>query len=510
MLCEFVVKTSTSAALRTIPAFMVIMVCFAALPKMLIFFRLRSRFFFTLFAFAVIAQGAFGYVLNGKTWATNSNIVLQMGLGSPSSTLTDGSTSWNAAVLPVLNMWNSQVQRVQLSAVMNSSAPASSGDRVNSVVFSNSVYGQAFGSGTLAVTYYITQGSAMIEADVLFNRAQTFDSYRGNLKFGSNGYAIADIRRVFLHELGHGIGLQHQNGDDIMNPTISDREILASDDIAGAQAMYGAPVATPTPTPDPTTPRLGNISTRMKVGVGDQVLIGGFIIQGSSSKQLLLRAPGPSLSSAGLSGVMQNPVLELHDSTGAIIAQNDDWQSGTQAAAISASGLAPNDPAEPALIVTLQPGTYTTMIRGQNNTQGIAMVEAYELNAPTTRLMNVSTRGNIGVGDEILIGGFIVQGSGNKNVIIRALGPSLAGAVPGALLDPILEIYNSNGQMIASNDNWSTSPQQAQITASGRAPSNSLESAVVANLAPGTYTAFVRGANNLTGIGMVEVYDLDP
>ncbi len=486
--------------------------CFAALPKMLIFFRLRARFFFAALALVVIAHGASGYVLNGKTWATNTDIVLQLSLGSPSSTLTDGNTSWNTAVLPVLNMWNSQIQRVQLSAVMDSTAPAASGDHVNSVVFANSVYGQAFGSGTLAVTYYYTQGSAMIEADVLFNRAQTFDSYRGNLKFGSNGYAIADIRRVFLHELGHGIGLQHQTGDDIMNPTISNREVLASDDIAGAQAMYGAPAPTPTPspTPDPTTPRLGNISTRMKVGVGDQVLIGGFIIQGSSSKQLLLRAPGPSLSSAGLSGVMQDPVLELHDSAGNLIAQNDDWQSGTQAAAISATGYAPNNPAEPALIATLQPGTYTTIIRGQNNTQGIAMVEAYELSAPSTRFMNVSTRGNIGTGDEVLIGGFIVQGSGSTNVIIRALGPSLAGAIPGALLDPNLEIYNSNGQMIASNDNWSASPQQAQISASGRAPSNPLESAVVANLAPGTYTAIVRGVNNLTGIGMVEVYDLDP
>ena len=489
---------------------MEIMDCFAALPKMLILFRLKARFLFTAFAFALLAQGALGYVLNGKTWATNSNIVLQMSLGNPPSALTDGNTSWNAAVLPVLNMWNSQMQRVQISAVMNSTAPASSGDHVNSVVFANNVYGQAFGSGTLAVTYYITQGSAMIEADVLFNRAQTFDSYRGDLKFGSNGYAIADIRRVFLHELGHGIGLQHQNGDVIMNPTISNREVLASDDIAGAQAMYGAPSPTPAPTPDPSTPRLGNISTRMKVGVGDEVLIGGFIIQGSTPKQLLLRAPGPSLSAAGLNGVMQDPVLELHDSTGNIIAQNDNWQSGSQAAAISASGFAPNDPAEPALLATLQPGTYTAIIRGQNNTQGIAMVEAYELNAPTTRFMNLSTRGRIGTGDEVLIGGFIVQGSSNTNVIIRALGPALAGAVPGALADPNLEVYNSNGQMIASNDNWTASAQKNQISASGFAPSNALESAVIANLAPGTYTAIVRGVNNTTGIGMVEVYDLDP
>ncbi|MDQ2918486.1 MAG: M10 family metallopeptidase domain-containing protein [Verrucomicrobiota bacterium] len=486
----------------------------APFSKTQIFGRLRFRLFLAACTTIFAAQIAHGYVLNGKTWPTNTNIVFQLSLGSASSTLSDGNTSWNAAVLPVLNMWNSQMQRVQLSAVMDSTAPSASGDHVNSVVFANSVYGQSFGTGTLAVTYYYTQGTAMIEADVLFNRAQTFDSYRGSLKFGSNGYAIADIRRVFLHELGHGIGLQHQTGDVIMNPTISDREVLANDDIAGAQAMYGAPVATPTPTPsptpDPSTPRLANISTRMKVGTGDQVLIGGFIINGSTSKQLLLRASGPSLAASGLSGAMQDPVLELHDSAGNIIAQNDDWQSGTQAAAISASGLAPNNPAEPAIIVTLQPGSYTAIVKGKNNTQGIALVEAYEFTAPNTRLANLSTRGPIGTGDEVLIGGFIVQGSGNKNVIICGLGPSLAGSVAGTLVDPTLDIYNSNGQIIASNDNWSTSPQKAQISATGLAPNNSLESAVIVSLAPGNYTAMVHGVNNTSGVGMVAVFDLDP
>ena len=191
------------------------------------------------------------YALNGKTWAS-STIVMQLGLGNPSQTLSDGNTSWNSAILPSLSEWNAQVQRVQLSGVMNSSAAASSGDRVNSVVFSSSVFGQSFGSSTLAVTYYVTQGSSMVEADILFNTAQRFDSYRGALRFGSNGYAIADIRRVFLHEVGHGIGMNHASGDIIMNALISDREVLAADDINGAQAMYGAAAPTPSPTPTPS------------------------------------------------------------------------------------------------------------------------------------------------------------------------------------------------------------------------------------------------------------------
>lgn len=391
---------------------------------------------------------------------------------------------------------------------MNSGAAVSSGDRVNSVVFSSSVFGQAFGSSTLAVTYYMMQGPNMIEADVLFNTAQKFDSYRGALRFGSNGYAIADIRRVFLHEVGHGIGMNHAPGDAIMNAMISDRDVLAADDIAGAQSMYGAAAPTPPPTSNPT--RLANISTRMRVGLNDELLIGGFIIKGSQPKKLLLRATGPSLSAGGVAGAMQDPFLELHDSSGGVIAQNDDWKSSPQGGAIAATGVPPTEDAEAAMIATLAPGNYTAVVRGRDNTQGIALVEGYELDTPTTRLVNLSTRGRIGTGDEVLIGGLIVQGATGKKVIVRALGPSLAGSVTGALGDPVLEMYNSAGQLLASNDNWSTSPQQAEIVASTMQPARSAESAIVTTLAPGSYTAIVRGANNSSGVGLVEVYDLEP
>lgn len=248
----------------------------------------------------------------------------------------------------------------------------------------------------------------------------------------------------------------------------------------------------------------------MKVGLNDEVLIGGFIIRGAQPKRMVLRATGPSLGAGGVRGAMEDPYLELHDGTGRIVIENDDWQSGGQAAEITATGVAPTNSAEAAVVATLAPGNYTAIVRGRNNTQGVALVEGYELDNPTTRLVNLSTRGRIGVGDEVLIGGLIVQGSAGKKVIVRALGPSLASAIPGAIADPVLEMYNGSGQLVASNDNWVSSAQQAEIVASTLPPGHPLESAIVTTLAPGNYTAIVRGLNNGTGVGLVEIYDLEP
>ncbi|MFL6537631.1 MAG: matrixin family metalloprotease, partial [Chthoniobacterales bacterium] len=454
------------------------------------------------------AKSADAYVLNGKTWASGT-ITMQLGLGNAGRTLTDGNTNWNQAVEPALGAWNQVIGRVQFWEVMDSTAALSTGDRINTVGFRNDVFGTAFGSGTLAVTYYIMSGSSMVEADVLFNPAQSFDSYRGPLHFGSNGYAIGDIRRVFLHELGHALGLNHASGDVIMNALTSDREVLASDDIAGAQAMYGAaaptPVPTPTPTPTSTTSTLVNISTRMNVGTGDNVLIAGFIIQGTQPKKLLLRAAGPSLAQYGVANSLSDSVLELHDSTGALIQQNDNWQTGGQFSEINASGKAPTNPAEAALIATLNPGTYTAIVRGANNAQGVALVEGFELDTPATKMVNLSTRGSIGTGDNVMIAGFQVQGGSSKKVIVRALGPSLTQyGVQGALANPLLELHDSSGALVSSNDDWSSSSQKLEIIASTDAPPNPLDSAIVATLAPGSYTAIVRGVNGLTGIGLVE------
>src|ERR1700730_17618784 len=469
-----------------------------------------------IFAFLNAAPGtARAYVFEGASCPAGTTVVLQLGLGGAGRTLIDGNTSWNAAAAPALNMWDQDIQRARLTFVP-STASVSSGDGVNSVVFSDSIFGQSFGSGTLAVTYYRTEGSRMVEADILFNRGQNFNSYRGALRFGSNGYLLADIRRVMVHELGDVLGLAHpddhgQHVDAIMNSITSDRESLSSDDIAGGQSLYGAPASTPTPTPGSS--HLANISTRLNVGVGDDVLIGGFIVRGSVPKRMVLRAIGPSLTGAGVVGAMADPTLELHDSTGDTIATNDNWQSSAQASEISASGLAPRNPLESAIIATLQPGNYTAIVRGVNNATGIALVEGYELDSTATRLVNISTRGHVGFGNDVLIGGFIVTGSDSKTVIVRALGPSLVtGAHPlaGVLVNPVLELHDGSGNLLSSNDDWVNSPQFSAIVASGLAPPNSLESAILTTLGPGTYTAIVRGANNTTGIGLVEVYDLDP
>src|SRR5438874_8374813 len=205
----------------------------------------------------LLSHRADGYVLEGVTWPSGSVVTFQMGLGSAGRTLIDGNTSWDTAASPALTTWGNSLARLQYKSNVASTG-ASSGDRLNSVVFSTTVFGQKFGTGTLAVTYYTYMSGTMLEADILFNKNQQFDSYRGPLRYGTSGWAIGDIRRVFIHELGHALGLDHpddhgQHVDAIMNSVMSNRETLSSDDIAGAQALYGAPtpLAVPEATPTP-------------------------------------------------------------------------------------------------------------------------------------------------------------------------------------------------------------------------------------------------------------------
>ena len=262
-----------------------------------------------------------------------------------------------------------------------------------------------------------------------------------------------------------------------------------------------------------TGPRspLVNISTRLSVLTGDNVLIGGFIIGGTDSKRVLLRAIGPSLANApfSLTGVLQDPTIELHDGTGAIITSNDNWKD-TQQADIAATQLAPTNDLESAILRTLPPGNYTAIVSGKNSGTGIGLVEAYDVDTgANSQLTNVSTRGFVGVNDNVMIGGFVVANAGSARVVVRAIGPSLLTRfqIQGALADPFLSLFDGNGMSIAANDNWKER-QQGEIQASGLAPTDDHESAILAALSAGSYTAIVRGVNGATGIGLVEVFEI--
>lgn len=250
---------------------------------------------------------------------------------------------------------------------------------------------------------------------------------------------------------------------------------------------------------------LANISTRLRVETGNNVLIGGFIITGTQPKKVIVRAIGPSLP---LSGALTDPLLELRNSSGALIAVNDNWRSD-QEAEIIATTIPPNNDLESAIVTTLPAGysAYTAIVRGVNNGTGIGLVEVYDLNRTVdSKLGNISTRGLVQTHDNVLIAGTIVVGQVSQRVIVRGIGPSMN--IAGKLDDPILELRDTNGQLIASNDNWRTD-QEAEIIATTIPPSNDLESAIVRTLAPNNYTAIVRGVNGTTGIALVEAYGLN-
>ncbi len=252
---------------------------------------------------------------------------------------------------------------------------------------------------------------------------------------------------------------------------------------------------------------LKNISTRGRIQTGDNVMIAGFIVTGSGSKTVLVRALGPTLSSLGVSGALQDPMLELHRPDGSVDL-NDDWRQ-TQQAEIEATQLAPTFNSESAILATLTPGSYTAVVRGKNSSSGVGLVEVYDLGpAATSKMANVSTRSWIGTGENVLIGGLIVGGgSDSVPVLVRAIGPSLTGlGVSDALQDTMLSLHDSNGSP-TNNDDWQET-QAAQISATGLAPTDPRESAIMATLPPGAYTAIVSGKAGATGVALVEAYRL--
>jgi len=264
--------------------------------------------------------------------------------------------------------------------------------------------------------------------------------------------------------------------------------------------------------------QLLNISTRMRVLPGDNALIAGFIVSGTDPKKVIVRGIGPSLTNFGVVGTLADPTLELHDSS-QTLASNDNWKD-TQETDIRTTGLPPNDDLESAIVATL-PGNnaaYTVVLAGKNGDSGTGLVEVYDLAASeNSALANISTRGFVDTDDNVMIGGLIV-GSGDRGlakIVVRAIGPSLSSfGITNSLQDPVLELHNGSGATVATNDNWKVidtgGSQEDEIRATGIAPTDDRESALAQTLVPDNYTAILRGKNNTTGIGVVEVYNLRP
>jgi hypothetical protein len=253
----------------------------------------------------------------------------------------------------------------------------------------------------------------------------------------------------------------------------------------------------------PPAVHLANISTRLVVGTGDNVLIAGFIITGTQQKKIIVRGLGPLLP---VSENLADPTLELHDSTGALIASNDNWRD-TQQDGLKDTTIPPTNDYDSAIVKSLNPGAYTAILAGKGVTTGIGLVEVYDLDRTVdSKLANIATRGFVGQGDDVLIGGAIVLGTGSTTVLFRALGPTLAG-VSNPLQNPTLELHDSQGGTIF-NDDWQDS-QAAAIQATTIPPNDPREAAILRALTPGAYTAIVRGKNNTTGVALIEAYQIN-
>ena len=262
----------------------------------------------------------------------------------------------------------------------------------------------------------------------------------------------------------------------------------------------------------PNPPRMGNISTRMQVGAGNDVLIGGFVIGGSANKTVAIVATGPSLAQFGIASSLANPTLTLVRSSDQVtIATNDDWQSAANSAQLATAGFAPSNPLEAAILVSLPPGAYTAIVEGVGGGTGVSVIGVYEVDGPAIPLVNISTRGRVLTGNDVMIGGFVIQGSAPQTVAIVATGPSLTQfGIASPLANPTITLVRSSDQAtIATNDDWQGDLNSAQLQAAGFAPTNPLESGLYRTLPPGAYTVIVQGVGGGTGVAVIGVYKVN-
>lgn len=345
---------------------------------------------------------------------------------------------------------------------------------LNSAVFTN---------GTVEVT-----GTLDSTANTSF-RVEIFGSDTADPSGYGEGQSYLGFANVLSDANGHGAF------DVTLAAPASTRAITSTATGANSTSEFSAALFA----------KLLNISTRADVQAGDRITIGGFIITGNDTKQVLLRGLGPSL---GFPGTLRDPGIELHDTSGNLVALNNNW-SDSQQSGIEATGLAPHDFRESALLMSLAPGAYTVELMGADaNDTGIGLVEVYDVTQLGAELANISTRGFVDTGDTVMIGGFIVAPNTGRTsrVLLRGIGPSLKN-VANSLQDPMLELHDSNGTLLASNDDWKANTSQIQAT--GIPPTDDRESALVADLIPSSYTVVLRGKNDTRGVALVEIYHLE-
>jgi hypothetical protein len=431
-------------------------------------------------AMAGAVRRAEAYVLTGTSWPAGS-IVMQLQLGTPSTPLSDGSAAWGDVALSALQEWNAQIARSQFSFVRDSTVSKVQGNRANNVFFSPDVYGQAWGSGVLAVTLTLsTSRAATSESDVLFNSARAWDSYRGALLRNT-----MDFRRVALHEFGHVLGLDHpdqaappQNVVSIMNSIVGNIETLQVDDITGAQLLYAAPT--------------------ISAATGSPQIIS----QPASSS---VQVTGSYTLNVGATGTGPLTYTWRFRAAGASISEPFPLATGPS---YTIGSVQPADAGTYSVTVSNASGT----IASNTATLSVAPITT----TSNTTLANISTRGVVGTDAGVLIAGLVIGGSTPKNVVVRAVGPSLAiFGVPNSLQDPQLRIVDNAGRVVAQNDNWEDGGNATQLSAAFtrvgafQFSTGSYDSAILATLPPGNYTAQVSNASGMTGVALVEAYDAD-
>ena len=240
-------------------------------------------------------------------------------------------------------------------------------------------------------------------------------------------------------------------------------------------------------------------------------MIGGFIIDGSAPKKVVVRGMGPSLASVGIANFLADPAVELRSSSGALLQKNDNWRDD-QESQIQGTVFQPSDDRESVMIATLAPGAYTVLLTGKDQSTGVGLVEVYDDDtAAASQLANIATRGFVQTGNNVMIAGFMLGvNNGNRSIAVRGRGPSLAQfGLTHVLADPTLEVHNGNGSIMVSNDDWESDPvSAAQLTANGLALTDPKESGIFVTLPAGAYTAILAGAGGGTGIGVVEIYSI--